>query len=181
MSNPQATVYSADNYLSALQALLPTGRVWPRDVDAVLSKALSGLTPVYERNNQSAAGLIPDGFPASTYYLLPEWESSLGLPDPCAGPAPTIPQRQAAVLARFVSVAGDSVAWYTQYAANLGYTITVRSFSPFRMGFSGMGDAVGGEEWFFVWEVVCAALDTMLECEMQALNPAHLTLIFSTS
>ncbi|WP_197520275.1 putative phage tail protein, partial [Paraburkholderia tropica] len=55
----------------------------------------------YERSTSRANYLLIDSFPPTAYELLPEWESTLGLPDPCAGEAPTIPQRQAQVLARF--------------------------------------------------------------------------------
>jgi uncharacterized protein YmfQ (DUF2313 family) len=50
---------------------------------------LSGFTPAFERLTARANNLLIDAFPGSTYELLPEWEATLGLPDPCAGEAPT--------------------------------------------------------------------------------------------
>jgi len=176
-----APAYTSDDFLAALQALMPRGRAWPRDPDATQTKALSALAKSPARTVVAANDLLADAFPTAPVQLLPEWQQTLGLPDPCAGPNPTLQQQQDQVKARFVSLGGDSAAWYMQYAANLGYTIAVRNFAPFRMGLNGMGDPVGGEEWFFVWEVVCPALDAVLECEMQALNQAHTTLIFSTT
>jgi uncharacterized protein YmfQ (DUF2313 family) len=51
-----------------------------------------------------AGQLIPDAFPCSTVELLPEWEATLGLPDPCVQPPlTTLQQRQAAVCAKLVA------------------------------------------------------------------------------
>ena len=176
-----APAYSADDFLAAIQALMPRGAVWPRSPDAVQTKVLRGLTPTDARVVAAANALLVDAFPVAPVDLLPEWEATLGLPDPCAGTDPTLEQRQAQVLARFVGIGGNSGAYYQQYAANLGYTITIRYFAPFRMGFNGMGDPLGGEEWMFAWEVVCPALDAVLECEMNAVNQAHTPLFFGTT
>jgi uncharacterized protein YmfQ (DUF2313 family) len=97
--------YTAADFLKALQGLMPRGRLWPRDADAVQTQVLAQLAPSYARSTARANYLLVDAFPATTYELLPEWESTLGLPDPCAGVAPTIPLRQAQALARFVASA----------------------------------------------------------------------------
>jgi uncharacterized protein YmfQ (DUF2313 family) len=57
----------------------------------VQSQVLYGLAKSYERETARANNLLVDSFPLTTYELLPEWESSLGLPDPCAGVAPILP------------------------------------------------------------------------------------------
>ncbi|MFM0220020.1 putative phage tail protein [Paraburkholderia caledonica] len=89
---------------------------------------LSGLAPSYARGTARANYLLVDAFPATTYELLPEWQSTLGLPDQCAGVAPTIPLRQAQLLARFVGVGARIIASLTAFAANLGYTVTINQF-----------------------------------------------------
>ena len=98
---------SAD-YLRAFQALMPRGRVWPRDQDAIQTQVLSGLTQIYSRQTGRSNYLLADSFPGTTYELLPEWESTLGLPDPCAGESPTVQQRRAQVVARLASGGGQS-------------------------------------------------------------------------
>ena len=95
-------LYTAADYLAALQALLPRGRVWPRDNGTVQTQVLSGLSPGFERLNSSAVNVLGEIFPPSTYQLLPEWEATLGLPDPCAGLSPTVDLRRNQVVARFV-------------------------------------------------------------------------------
>lgn len=173
--------YSNADMLGALQALMPRGRAWPRDPNALQTKLLSGLAPSFQRVTTAAAGLLADAPPSAPVYLLPEWQETLNLPDPCAGSSPTLQQQQAQVLARFVGVGSNTQAGYIQFAANLGYTITVRYEAPFRMGVNGMGDPLGDQGWMFVWNVVCPALDAVLECEINSVNQAHTPVIFSTT
>jgi uncharacterized protein YmfQ (DUF2313 family) len=193
--------YTAADFLKALQGLMPRGRVWPRDPDEVQTQVLSGLAPSYARATARANYLLVDAFPATTYELLPEWESTLGLPDPCAGVAPTIAQRQAQVLARFIGVGGPTIASLTAFAANLGYTVTINQFVEARAGQLHAGDPCNGTAWSYAWQVnaplntvtiaqagAMAAGDPLaswgnavLECEMKAVMPAHTIPIFSYS
>jgi uncharacterized protein YmfQ (DUF2313 family) len=196
MSAPE---YSAANYLAALQALMPRGRVWPRDADATMTKALSGLTPIYERQNARSNQLLVDAFPPSTLELLIEWEETLGLPDPCAGLAPTVAQRRAQVVARLIAVGGQSAPYYIAYALALGYVITITNFAPARVGILRAGDPLRGPAWAHAWQVN-APLNTVqrmqvgtgragdalaywsnavLECALREVMPAHTVLIFS--
>lgn len=178
---------------------MPTGRVWPRDPDSVQSQILTGLAGIYAQNSDSAQALLVDAFPATTVGLLPEWEETLGLPDPCAGVSPTIQQRRNQVVARFANSGGQSAAYYINFALNLGYTVTVQSYAPFRCGQSRAGDSVGGVEWFYNWAInsppntttyfraggstAGEALGTwgndVLECELTAIKPAHTYLHFT--
>lgn len=193
--------YTAADFLKALQGLMPRGRVWPRDPDAVQTRVLSGLAPSYARSTARANYLLTDAFPATTYELLPEWESTLGLPDPCAGVAPTIPLRQAQVLARFVGVGGPTIASLTAFAANLGYTITINQFVEARADGLHADDPCCDTAWSYAWQVnaplntvTYAVADAMaaddplaswgnavLECEMKAVMPAHTIPLFAYS
>lgn len=198
MSAPQ---YSAADYLAALQSLMPRGKVWPRDGAATLTKVLAGLTPVYERQNARANQLLVDAFPASTLELLPEWEETLGLPDPCAGVSPSVAQRRAQVVARLIAVGGQSAPYYIAYALALGYVITIKNFVPARAGILRAGDPLNGPAWAHAWQVN-APLNTVrrmqagtgragdalatwgnavLECALREVMPAHTVLIFSYS
>lgn len=197
-------LYSDADYLAALQALMPRGRAWPRDPDALQTALLASLTPTYTRNGARAAALLVDAFPVAPVELLPEWEASLGLPDPCLGvPVPPlgVPARQAQVAARFIAGGGQSIAFFETYALTLGYAITITEFAPFRVGRSRVGTPLYGTDWWFTWQVnaptftirsfrvnhdtVGTALrswdSTALQCELQRLAPAQTTLIFSYS
>jgi uncharacterized protein YmfQ (DUF2313 family) len=196
MSAPQ---FQAADYLAAHQSLLPRGKVWPRDPDAAQTKSLAGLAPIYARQNARANQLLVDAFPASTIELLPEWESTFGLPDPCAGLSPTIYARRAQVVARVKAQGGQSVAYFIALALSLGYTITVTQFSPARVGQSRVGQALRGAAWAHAWQVN-ATLHTVvrsrvgtskvgeplaywsnavLECDLRQFMPAHTIIIFS--
>lgn len=190
--------YSKQDFLNALQGLLPSGLAWPRDSDAVLTGTLSGLAATFARHAARAKNLLIDANPATTVELLPEWELTLGLPDPCAGESPTLQQRRAQVVARFSSGGGQSIPYFISFALALGYSVTTREYAPFRCGESVCGDALGGEEWAHTWSLV-APLNTVtyfqagqsaageplatwqndvLECELRAVKPAQTILQF---
>jgi uncharacterized protein YmfQ (DUF2313 family) len=196
-----APIYTAADFLAALQALMPRGRAWSRDSDSVQAKALSGLTPTYERSTKRANNLIVDAFPGTAYELLPEWEASLGLPDPCAGQSPTIQARRAQVVARFSGTGGQSVPYMIAFAKNLGYTITITQFIPARAGNLRAGQSVSGSDWAHAWRVnaptntsyqflagysaagepLSSDGNQVLECELKQIAPAHTTVFFSYS
>ncbi|MDR5813307.1 DUF2313 domain-containing protein [Caballeronia sp. LZ033] len=191
--------FKAADFLAAMQALLPRGRVWPRDPDTVQAKVIAGLAPSYERQTARANYLLVDAFPATTYELLPEWEATLGLPDPCAGVAPTIPTRRAQVIARFIGGGGPSIPDLIAFAANLGYTITITQFFEARADEMRADDPCCGSDWNSAWRVnaplntiIYAQADAMaaddplaswgnavLECELRAIAQAHTNLIFA--
>ncbi len=190
--------YRAADYLTALQALLPRGRAWPRDPDAVQTKALSGLTPAYERSDTAARQLLQDTFPATAYAMLPEWEQSLGLPSICTGQLATIQARRNAVVAALTNYGGQSASYFIGQAAKLGYTVTVTNYAPFRVGQNRVGQPVGIVDWAHTWSIN-ATLNTvtafrtgqsavgeplnswsnqLLECTLSAIKPAHTVLQF---
>ncbi len=193
-----APIYSQADYTAALQSLLPRGLVWPRDAQSVQTQALSGFAQSFARSNGAASNLLVDAFPGTTVQLLPEWESSLGLPDACAGLQPTVQQRRAQVVARLANIGGQSVAYYTALAETLGYTISVQQFQPFRFGRT-FGAPLGGEDWAQAWQVTVAQYtinrfqlgtdafgepfaswgSTVLQCELQSAQPAHTLLNFN--
>ncbi len=191
--------YSAADFLSLFQQLLPRGRVWPRSPDALQTKAFAALMPTYARLAERDDNLLIDGFPTTTDELLPEWELSLGLPDPCAGESATIEQRRAQVVARFTNTGGQSIPYFIGYAATLGYDITVTQFAPAVAGGLRAGQPVRGLAWAFAWQVNAPGITTtqfragqsaageplqvfgndVLRCELAALAPAHTTVLFS--
>lgn len=195
----RAPLLLAADFLKAFQALMPVGPVWPRDPDAVQTRALSGLMPTYERQAARANNLLVDSFPATTTELLPEWEETLGLPDPCAGPQPTIQQRRAQVVARFTAGGGQSPAFFVQYALTLGYSVTIQQFAPSTFG-RPFGLPMGGAAWAHTWQVTIpgSLVDhrfefgadafgepfavfgfTVLQCELNRLKPAQTILLFA--
>jgi uncharacterized protein YmfQ (DUF2313 family) len=199
MSTPNLS--NAD-FTAALLALLPRGRVWPRDMDSVQACAVSAFAPTFQRHLAGLAALLVDAFPATSVFLLPEWEATLGLPDPCSGPQPTLALRRAQVMARLFDPGGQSVSYLIAAAAALGYTITIDyPATPFRVGHSRAGDELFGPAWVHAWRVNAPAVtvrefragqsaageplrywtNAILECELRALAPAHTVVQFSYS
>jgi uncharacterized protein YmfQ (DUF2313 family) len=187
----------AGDLLGAAQALLPTGAVWPRHPGTTQETVLRGLAAGAARLRARARALLVDGFPATALELLPEWEASLGLPDPCAGEAPTLQGRRRQVVARLTSRGGQSIPYFLGRAAALGYAVTIEEFTPFRLG-RRLGTRLGGEDWAHAW-AVRAPLTTVtpfrlgasflgerfrswgnavLECELRAVGPRHSVLLF---
>jgi uncharacterized protein YmfQ (DUF2313 family) len=140
------TARNETDFLAAVQALLPQGRAWSRDPAAKLTALLDGWARAYASVDARQSNLLIDAFPASTVELLPEWEATLGLPDPCLGQLPTIAQRQAQVLARIGAVGGQSIPYLIAFAAILGFAVGIQEFAPFRAGVSHAGDSVNGAQ-----------------------------------
>src|SRR6266702_6692528 len=120
-----APILTADDFLAALHILLPTGRAWSKDPDSIQTKTLQGAAPTFVRQTARSNNLLIDGFPSTATELLPDWEESLGLPDPCAGESPTLQQRRAQVVARFANAGGQSALYFKQFAATLGYDVSI--------------------------------------------------------
>lgn len=123
------------------------------------------------------AGAVP-GSPLSGF--LPEWEATLGLPDPCLGSSPTFAQRFAQVGARFIAIGGSSRADFISFAAALGFTITITTYSATHPGPTGHG--FSGTQWNFVIGVTVTAntsglSSSVLLCELNAIKPAETTII----
>lgn len=193
--------YSDGDFLAGIQNLLPTGPVWPRDGDAQLTQTMAALVKTYTRQAARSVNLLDDAFPVSPLELLPEWELSLGLPDPCAGVLATVQQRQQQVAARFIAGGGQSVAFFINYAATLGFPITIAEFSPFRVGINRVGDPLRGAAWAHAWQVNAPTFsvghfrvgedavgeplawwgNNVLQCELLRLAPAQTALLFSYS
>ena len=187
-----APAYTATDYLWQFLRLLPRGRVWHRGWGTVQAAHLLTLMPTWERLGGRANALLADAFPCSTTDLLPEWEASLGLPDPCTGPLDTIQERVAAVCTKFSARGGQSVAYFIAVAESLGFDgVTIDEFPPtsptvpdpvyqwrvniyadtstvwFRAGISTAGDPLAS------WG------SKLLECVLEALKPAHTTILFA--
>ncbi|WP_298281273.1 YmfQ family protein [Acidocella sp.] len=196
-----ALALTAQNFRTATQALMPRGAVWPRDEDAVQTAALDALAPTYERSTAAANALLVDAFPSTAVNLLPEWESTLGLPDPVIGEGDLISQRQAQVVARLTARGGNmSMGFYIRYAATLGYAITITRFAPFRVGRDAVGQPLYDVAWASAWQINAPQVTlsyfavgdavgeplaswgtNILQFELQRVAPAHTTLIFSYS
>ncbi len=196
-----APIYSTSDYATAMGNLLPRGPVWSREPGSNMAALMGALAPTYQRSGSVAAALIADIFPSTTSNLMPEWEETLGLPDPCSPANPSTEQRRAAILAKFIGAGGQSTSYYIAVAAALGYTITITQYKPFRLGWNNIGDPLMGPGWESVWDVNAPTItasrftlgrsalgdpfwtigNTELECRIRAIAPAHTLVRFKYS
>ncbi|ALJ36883.1 YmfQ family protein [Azospirillum brasilense] len=183
-----------------MQALLPRGRVWPRDASTVQGQVLDGLAAAYERQTVDATALLVDAFPVTTTQLLPEWEVSLALPDACTGPAVGLAERRRRVVSKLVDTGGQSGAYYIGLAGSLGFPgCTITEYAAFTAG-SGCSDPLNTADtgwphaWRFNVPVQAGAVSftatsgcdealrgwgsAVLECVIRRAAPAHTAVLF---
>lgn len=172
MANPD---FDQADHLASLLAKLPPGRAWPRDPDATQVAYWNGVADFYAVQTANAKALLADAFPANTVQLLPEWQASLGLPDP-AGTDPRTATAQ--VVWKFASFSGPTPAAFTAFAAALGFTVTVESRAPFRAGQSRAGQRVGKSDWFFAWTITGPSDLATVTGLLTEVAPAHSILLF---
>ena len=187
---------SAEQYEQQLAALLPRGRIWPKEpgsrVRAVLRVFAEGLSRAHLR----ALELVDEVDPRTTVELLADWERVLGLPEPCPGATDTLAARRAAVVTKLTAIGGQSRAYFIGVAAELGFTITIQEFGPTQIG-DDVGLPLYGTDWRFVWEVNAPEFtirnaqvgqsqigeplrtwgNDLLECVFARLKPAHSRLV----
>ncbi len=219
---PYVPSYTSKDFLNGFLRLLPTGRMWPKEPTSNMSLALEPQLGTYARStvegiapspintggglasitgsSNRAGDLLRDTIPffnvlgANTIVeLLPEWQTTLGLPDPCLPTDATVEQQVSQVVARFISVGGQSIQYYTDYAGYLGYQINITEYDTFRPGYSIAGAPVGGENYAYSWQVTSADTgewrfeagvntageplgsfgNDVLICELNRVAPAH--------
>lgn len=169
-----APLFSVNDYVAAMQALLPRGFAWPRDTDATLTGVLRGLAPVYYRINESANGLLVDAFPSTAVDLLPEWDATLALPG--TGDTPT---QQAQVVAALIDSGGQSAAYFEEIAAAYGLTIVISGYRPYTVD-DPVDDEMAGDGWAHVWKVtgMVAGDYSVLRTLFETYKPAHTTIVW---
>lgn len=174
-----APLFQVNDYVAAMQALLPRGFAWPRDPDATLTGVLQGLAPVYYRINQAANGLLVDAFPATTVYLMPEWNATLGLPGATGYAGSDVPTQQAQIVAQLIDSGGQSAAYFIELAAAFGLTIRINGYRPFRAN-DRVNDPIYGKAWAHVWRVfgVYEGDYQPLVILFRLYKPAHTTVLF---
>jgi len=139
----------ADFEAAIAQRLLPRGLAWTRVAGSVLQSywrvVADAIAAVHAR-----AGVLTEveSFPPSSVELLSDWETVLGLPDSCLGVGPTTSARQALVAERLAATGGQSIGYFEALAAQLGATITIEEFAPFRAGIDVAAAGTVVATWF---------------------------------
>lgn len=128
--------------------------------------------------------------------LLQDYERVYGLTQ--AAKQRTLQERLAALLQRINENGGLSREYFIFLALNLGFSITITEFSPFRAG-SPVGQPLYGDDWVFAWRVNAPQTtvvpfragrsavgeplmkwgNELLEAALRSLAPAHTVLQYS--
>lgn len=193
--------YNAAQYTADMQAHLPTGAAWPREPEAALTALCGAYAEEFARVDARVDQLVAEFDPRQAYELLSDWETALGLPDPCSSAAMSVAARQAACWRKLAFAAGQTPAFYVALAASLGFEIEIHEFDPDVDDFDGSLTAlIAGGKYRFVWRVHVlnagdfsffrfgdpfggrfregdSAVD--LECIIASARPAHTHVIFS--
>jgi uncharacterized protein YmfQ (DUF2313 family) len=197
-SNP--CVATAEDWLAVIRDLHPPGLAHEFADDSVRGRFWLGVAVNMLRLQDFICDFLQnESFPGTAVAMLPDWEKALGLPDPCVTDALTIPQRQAACIARLAGGFDPTPANFIALAAQLGFTITITQFPATRFGARfGSSFARGYRFW---WQVNGLANpraqarfgsarfgdrfatfgNTLLECTFERLKPAHTGIIFNYS
>ena len=203
MSDTDYCGVDAEDYLAQALALLPEGPAWPTEPTGTLTSFWRASVQATARAHLRMCDLLPESSPCLSIELLPDWERVYGLPDPCLGDLPqTIQERRLALCAKSSSVGGQSRNYFEALAASLGYEIEITEYRPFVCGLSQCGvNQLGGPELRWLWRVAVPGarvtwfrfglselgIDPLakisraedLECRLEALKPAHTTIVFS--
>ncbi|WP_180207746.1 putative phage tail protein [Escherichia coli] len=178
--------FSHDDYTCALLNLLPSGMAWNRLPDSVQYRLMRGLAQAYRQSDADACALITGAFPETADALTDEWYASLGLNDECGTQASTTDPAQARkfILAKLLSTGGQSVAYFTELAATMGYSIRIREYRTPLCGFSWCGHLLSDDNRFN-WTVVVAPQGddvttsrAYLECLFRRYAPAQTLVTF---
>lgn len=188
------------DYLEQLKTLLPPGQAFPREAGTTLHDLLDGMAIELKRADGRGELLPIEANPATTSEMLSDWERVAGLPDKCSGVLEeTIQGRRNALLTKLTSTGGQSAAYFIEVAAALGYSVTIETFQPFRVGRSRVGDSLTNGPWAFTWLVRAPEVSVTsfrvgrsavgerlrtwgndtLECKLNQLKPAHTIAIFA--
>lgn len=188
-----------EKYSTMLHNLLPRGLAWPRQKDTTLTALLEALGVEFQRVDGRVQNMLEEAYPLTASELLTDWERLVGLPEECEGLAETIQRRREAVDNKLSTIGGQSPGYYISVAARLGYEITITEFNPFRVGEDAAGDPLYGEDWAYAWQVnapeesvkyfaagegaagepLATWGNSLLECVISRLKPAHTIVIFA--
>jgi len=141
MANDTWRPHGSEDYVHAFNQLLPIGQAWTRDPTSYQQLFYTGLNNYWGAVDASAAQLLTvESDPRTTLVLLPDWLRAWGLPDPCVAEPLTTQDLRNALVTKMTMLGGQSIAFFTNLAATLGYTISIREYSPYMCGVSRCGD-----------------------------------------
>lgn len=195
---------SSEAYAELLHKLQPLGVIWPERGGGTLDGIYQALAQQLAQVDGRLVDLLGELDPDQAFEMLAEWESDLGIPEPCRTLAGPVPERRAAILSKLKAEgAYNSRQWLVDLAAELGFVVTVAEFTPseFLAGQSRAGDVIEGGWYRQIFRVDAPLTSVrlfragtgragerlvefgndLLECVLRASKPAHVQVIFAYS
>jgi len=147
---------NSEAYLQQLLALLPPASALDRSEGSTLHALLDSFAQELARSDTAGVSLFDEMDPRTTYEMLVDWETTCGLPS-----SGTIADRRLAVHAKITERGGQSIQYFIDLAAALGYTITISEFEVHSVD-STVDAPLTDEVWRF-WFQVNAPAETVRE------------------
>jgi len=148
---------TADEYRDQSIQLQPEGRPWSLNPLSNWMKLMGAVCEEIARVRARACELRTELVPSKTVNLLPDFETELGLPEPCNLNAPTdFESRRDEVVRKTAAVGGNSIEYYRSLAAKLGVEVVIyedTGTESFLCGRNVSGDAINGTIFLFTWYV----------------------------
>lgn len=193
--------------LDLLQRHLPLGMAWEsfRLAGKTAYKLLSAISESYEDAWEALCALPTEIDPRTTTDLIVEWETAVGLPDPCLPVATTLEERRAWVMWRLDKRRWSTAADWHELAALFGlviritpgwlvqkpslypscYPIYYRNFpllGRFRV-YIDVEDGCGEEGYAYSYPAVYGTGDrcAALKCLIERVKPANVVVIWNAN
>lgn len=191
--SPSSSKYPAAAWRRQLEELLPPGLAWTHEVGSLLIRLLAGIAVELWRVTGRGEDLLEELSPAQTVELLEEWVELSGV-------RACFPRNATAgtVARELGNPGGQSIAYFIQRAADLGFVITIDELTPFVVGTGRMGQPINIVESRFVWRVTTQGTPDQhfrmgmhmgnslrrrfkktLECPFEAEKPAHTSILWN--
>ena len=109
------------DYRQQLQDLLPHGPAWQFEKGSRMLDFIHASAIELTRVDGRVGDMVAESLPGQAYETLTEWEEVAGLPDLCTGSETEISARQKALVGKLTASGGQSIAYFLQILANMGY------------------------------------------------------------
>lgn len=117
--------HSQQQWVTALFQLAPTGPAWDVAPDTSKFQTFQALADNYARFDSAVIDLLSEMSPATTTFLIDEWELDFNLPDPCISDNLTIEQRRLNLQAKVIRKDALTVEFLETLGDFLNLDITV--------------------------------------------------------
>ena len=197
-----AMAMTENDYRHQVDALLPRGPLWKPKKGGVVDAVLYALSREAARIDARACAVIEEADPRTSYEELERWFADYGIPSECLAAIadPSLEQMRQELLAKITSNLGLTKAFFESLAGTLGFSAEVETYREHNVNDSAecplysaewstamtLGVKVrgrnGAEEFNTTWAVdqpLARWGNSLLECVVRALAPAHVYVIFS--